>query len=227
MSADPITGSVGQSSAVYSVGTSEASSSTAAASVAGTSLLPQPVMILGGNAMTQLAALMTQCDEQNQVNNTTMENAANKAAEQESDARVAALRDKASQDFTGALVSGLSDVAAGGLSIGGAVVTGGPATSGTASADVGRGWSGILNGGSKMFGSSGLGSILAAGYKAGADNDDANAAQAESASDAEVRSYNAASSQVQAAADALSKIEDTISGILQAQAQTGLKVATG
>ena len=175
----------------------------------------------------QLAALMTQCDEQSQMNNTTMENAANKAAEQEDSSRVAAMRDKANQDFTGALVSGLSDVVAGGLAIGGAVVTGGPGTSGTPAADAGRGWSGTLNGGSKMFGSSGVGSILSAGYKAGADNDDANAAQHESASDADVRAYNAAASQVQAAADALSKIEDTISGILQTQAQTGAKVAGG
>jgi len=227
MSTDAITGSVGQPAAVCGVGSSEAALSTEGGTTPGTSLLPQPVMILGGNAMTQLASLMTQCDEQSQINSTTMENAANKAAEQEDAARVASMRDKASQDFTGALVSGLSDVVAGGLAIGGAVVTGGPGTSGTPAADAGRGWSGILNGGSKMFGSSGLGSILSAGYKAGADNDDANAAQHESASDADVRAYNAAASQVQAAADALSKIEDTISGILQTQAQTGAKVAGG
>jgi len=173
--------------------------------------------------------LMTRCDLQDQNNSTRLEDAANKAAGQDDAARVQQMMDKANQDLGQALATGFGEVIGGGLAIAGAVV---PAASTTSSTGVvsfdssgSRGWAGVLNGAAKV--APGLGTIASAPSKARGDQDDAQAAKYQAASDADVRQYNQAQNAAQAAADAISKVEQTLQSILQTKEATGVKAAGG
>lgn len=201
-------GSINQSTGVQSVSEAGAGSSASAPREAG-SLLPDPAH-MASNSVVALAILMTRADQQEKSDQTKVENASNVAAAQEDASRVQALRDKASQDDSAGWASGLSDIAAGALAISGAAFTD---TKGLDTHD-------ILTGISKA--APGAGSIVAAGYKAGADQDDATAAQAEAASQAEIRRYAAAQTAQQAAADSISKVAQYLDTTLQTEAATRL-----
>ncbi len=220
--------SVGQSTPVYNVESGTVNAAAAGTSDDSSCLLPPPIA-LGGSAITQLAALMVRSDEQDQINSTNVETASDKAAEADNAARVQAMRDKASQDMGQALVSGITEAVGGGLAIAGALVPSGSsgATSGATAApsDGGRGLAGVLNGAAKLAPS--MGTIFSAPYKSNADRDDANAAQSQAAADADIRAFNTAQGEAQSAADTISKIEDTLTSILQTQQATGAKVAGG
>jgi hypothetical protein len=220
--------SVGQSAPAYNIDSAGVNGAATGTSDDSSCLLPPPVA-LGGNAITQLAALMVRSDEQDQINSTNVETASDKAAAADDAARVQAMRDKASADVGQALVSGITEAVGGGLAIAGALVPSGSsgATTGTtaAPADGSRGLAGVLNGAAKVAPS--LGTIFSAPYKSKADNDDANAAQSQAAADADIRAFNTAQGEAQSAADTISKIEDTLTSILQTQQATAAKVAGG
>lgn len=219
--------SVGQSAPTYNIDSAGVNVTAPGTSDDSSCLLPPPVA-LGGNAITQLAALMVRSDEQDQINSTNVETASDKAAAADDAARVQAMRDKASADVGQALVSGITEAVGGGLAIAGALVPSGSsgATTGTtAAADGSRGLAGVLNGAAKLAPS--LGTIFSAPYKSKADNDDANAAQSQAAADADIRAFNTAQGEAQSAADTISKIEDTLTSILQTQQATAAKVAGG
>lgn len=208
---------VGPSNAVYEIAPTTGSS-TSSGGLATSSLLPEP-MCLSGNLVTQLAMLMTRCDLQDQINSTNVQDAADKASDQDEAARVQQMMDKADQDFGQALVTGIGDAIGGGLAIAGAVVPGGSTDA------VGRGWAGVLSGAAKV--APGLGTITSAQFKANGDRDDAQATKYQAASDADVRMYNQAQSRAQAAAAAIATLEETLQGILQTQEATNLKAAGG
>jgi hypothetical protein len=221
---------VGQTGYVSGITPATTTSASPAASES-SSLLPEPVG-LSGDTITRLAMLMTKSDLQDQTNSTIIEDAANKAAAQDDAARVQQMMDKANQDLGQALATGLGEVAGGALSIAAAVVpagaTGSPGGStATAPITIGadRGLAGVLSGAGKA--APGIGTIVSAPFKANGDRDDAQAAKYQAASDADVRRYNQAQNVVQADADAASKLEQAVQGILQTQQATSLKAAGG
>jgi hypothetical protein len=206
---------VGQSTSVYGI---SPASTTNASAVPGdsSSLLPEPIG-MGGDTVTQLAALMTQCDLQDQTNATNIEDASDKAADQDDAARVQEMMNKAGQDLGQALATGIGEVAGGALSIAGAVAQPG--------GDGSRGLAGGLGGAGKA--APGLGTIVSAPFKAQGDRDDALAAKYQAASDSDVRSYNHAQNEAQTAADTISKVDQALQGILQTKEATNLKAAGG
>jgi hypothetical protein len=228
---------VGQSSGAYGVTSATGTTSSVGASDT-SSLLPEP-MCVGGDAVTQLAVLMTRCDAQDQSNSTRVEDAANNAAYQDDQSRVQQMMDKANQDLGSALATGIGEVVGGGLSFAAAVVPSGSASpssstrgfddlmaasaNGMASAPSSGGLARALDACGKA--APGVGTIVSAPFKAAADRDDAQAAKFQAASDADVRLYQSAQNRAQADSDDASKIEQTLQSILQTEAATRLKAA--
>ncbi|HEY6462538.1 MAG TPA: hypothetical protein VIY73_20355 [Polyangiaceae bacterium] len=179
------------------------------------SLLPEPTFS-GGNSVTALAALMLQADEQDQKNADLTQSSADQAMAADDANRVAALRDKASNDWAQGLSSGLCE-------IGGAVLSGVAAFLPSSNGSVDRGSAGAANAAGKAAATSGT--IIAAHYKSKADDDDADAAQFQSTSDADKRRSDSAQSQSQAASDSIQKVEQFLQALLQTQQATALKAA--
>ena len=202
-------GNVNQSVPVQNVGVESVMSTRGGDAAEAPSLLPEPAPI-GSNSVVALAILMTKIDAQDKDQSTKVEDAANVAAAQESAQRVQSMRDKATQDADGALASGIGQMAGGALEIAGAGFTD---TKGLDAHD-------LLTGMGKA--APGAGSIVAGGFKAAGDNDDASAAQAEAASQAEIRRYTSAQTDAQAAADSISKVEQYLQGTLQTEAAARL-----
>jgi hypothetical protein len=203
-------GNVNQSTPVQGVGVESVTSTGSTLGTEATSLLPEPAPI-GSNSVVALAILMTKIDQQDKDQSTKVEDVANVAAAQEDAQRVQSMRDKATQDADGAWASGLGQVAGGALEIAGAGFTD---TKSVIDAHD------VLTGIGKA--APGAGTIVAGGFKAGADNDDANAAQAEAAAQAEIRRYTSAQTDAQAAADSISKVEQYLQSTLQTEAAARL-----
>jgi len=202
--------SVNESRPVESVSVTGVTSTSGGASIESSSLLPEPAP-MGTNSVVALAILMTQLDAQDKDGSTKVADAANTAAAQEDAQRVQSMRDKASQDAAGAWASGLGEIAGGALEIAGA---GFSDTKGVIDAHD------VLSGMAKV--APGAGSIVAGGFKAAADVDDASAAQAEAASQAEIRRYTSAQADAQAASDSMTKVEQSLQGTLQTEAAARL-----
>lgn len=198
-------GNVNQSTPVQGVGIESVTLGGGAAVPESSSLLPEPAP-MGTNSVAALAILMTQIDQQDKTESTKVQDAADQAAAQDDASRVQAMRDKASQDADGAWASGLGQIAGGGLEIAGAGFSDTPGKIDTHD---------ILTGMGKA--APGAGAIVAGGYKAGADQDDATAAQFEAASQADIRRYNSATTEAQAAADSISKVEQYLQSTLQTE----------
>lgn len=191
-------------------GADGASTSTLDASPA--SLLPEP-MSFSGNTVIELAMLLCKANEKDQADNLKLEDVADAAAAKDNEQRVAQMQDKAQQDATAALWTGLGEIAGGAASIGGACTSG--ATQG------------VLNGlGGQSGGAAGIGLAVSSGYKAAADHDDADAAKFQAQADADVRQYNRASNEEQAATQSIQQVQQYLQGILQTEAATN-SAATG
>jgi len=175
----------------------------------GESLLPAPTISLGSASITALAMIMVKEDEQEQTSQTKIQDAANVAASQDDAARVQSMRDKAGADLGAAWSSGLGDIAGGALSIAGAGFEDKPNVVDAHD---------VLAGLSKA--APGVGTIVAGGYKSAGDLDDANAAQSEAASGADLRRYQDAQSQAQSASDSVAQVEQYLQAILQTEQQT-------
>jgi hypothetical protein len=189
-----------------------------------TSVLPEP-LALAGNAVTQLAMLMTQVDQQDQKTASAARDAADQAIEQSDAQHVQDLRDKAGADEGAAWASGVGEIAGGCLSLGGALSesTDPSLSAGTLAANraIADRWDAVA----KV--APGLGTIGAGQLKAAGDTDDANAAADKSASDAAQRRYDQAKSDAQSAADSIQKVEQYLQTVLQTQEATNLKAAGG
>jgi hypothetical protein len=187
-------------------------------------VLPEPI-VLGGNAVTELAMLMTQVDQQDQKDASAAQDAADKAIEQSDAQHVQDLRDKAGHDEGEAWASGLGEIAGGALSLGGALSesTDPELDPGQRAADhvFAARWDAL----GKV--APGLGTLGAGQLKAAGDTDDANAAADKSASDAAQRRYDQAKSDAQSAADSIQKVQQYLQAALQTQEATNLKAAGG
>jgi hypothetical protein len=182
-----------------------------------TSLLPEP-MCIGGGAITQIAVLMTESGLHEEINSTHFEDAANVAIAKDDAARVAQMMDKANQDLGSALATGIGDIAGGALGVAGGFVD---ARSDPKAID----WSAALAGASKVM--SGVGTVVSAPFRSGADQDDARAAEYQSASDMDGRAFQSAQNAVQAADDQIEKVQQMLQQIQQTQAETAAKAAGG
>ncbi len=185
------------------------------------SLLPEPVS-LGGNAAIEIAMLMCKENNQERSDDLKMEDAANAAADRDNAARVQAMEKKASDDATGAWVTGVAGMAAGLLTIGSGVVSDGMNKVGASLGSTN--WRAVLAGSSA--GVQGVATGLAGCFKHDSDEDDAAAAQAQAAADADGRAYTHADSEAQAAAQSIQQVQQYLAAVLQTQAATA-SAATG
>jgi hypothetical protein len=152
---------------------------------------------------------MTQIDQEDQTESTKVQDAANEAAAQDDASRVQSMREKATDDFDGALASGLGQMAGGALEVGGAFASGST--------------HGLLDGVGKA--APGAGSIVAGGFKAASDLDDATSAQFEAASQAEIRRYTNAQTDAQSAAASITKVQQYLQTTLQTDEAARLTAA--
>jgi hypothetical protein len=182
------------------------------------SLLPEPsVAGFGGDSVAALAALLTRADEQDRAHGRALEHTEDAAAMKDADQEVEAMRERADDDEKAAVTNGVAEAAGGALTIGSAFV----ASPADPKKDIN--WNTALQGGAKL--SEGVGKILAAGYTASAEQDGATAAKFGAASEADVRAYNEAHDEAQAASDAMQKVEQFLDQFQQTNNATRLLAA--
>jgi hypothetical protein len=221
--------SVSRTSAVSIAPIDAADTGTPAAAPEMTTLLPVPTGGgLGDDAMTAIAMLLVQADNKDRATSRKIEDEADGAALADANLRVQQLNDKADQDEGQALMSGafqlaggLATVASGVLSDGTKLVDEAPDGTKLAqpySVTVGANLRAVAQGAGQAL--PGLGTILAGGYKAAADHDDADAAHYEALSQAEVHRYDAAHDDVQAANESIQKVEQFLQSVVQSQNET-------
>jgi hypothetical protein len=171
-------------------------------------LLPEPSpLALGSDAFTALAALITQADQQDSAAARKQQDEADTAAIVQDNARVAQMMDKASQDESQGLATGLGDIA-GGV----ATAVGGCLPDGTGSATK-TSYRAIADGIGKAM--PGVGTIVASSYKSQADRDDAQAASDEAAAQVALRRYDAAHSAEQSADASVQKVAQFLETLIQ------------
>jgi hypothetical protein len=180
-------------------------------------LLPAPSPDgLGEDAIVAIAALLAHADEQDRTQARRLEDAAEVAAEHEVAARIDKLRDKASQDWSQGLASGVCGIAGGALTASSGFLPDG--TSGSGGSSSGFNWRKAAEGTGQAATS--LGSIVSAWPKSAADADDADAARFDAAAQADLRRYGAAQEDAQAAEGSIQKVEQFLQAALQARNET-------
>jgi hypothetical protein len=164
------------------------------------------------HSVTQLAVLLTRADEQDRADQRNVEEVADQAATQEANERVAQLQQKADDTLSEGWASGIGDIA-GGAATAAAGFYSGDGASARDPNDVKIASS--LTGAGHM--APGIGTIVSGGFKAQENRDDADAAKLDAQSQADIRRYNEAHENVQAANDAIKKVEQSLDQILQTQ----------
>lgn len=175
-------------------------------------ILPDPGVDLGDGSISQLAVLLTRADEQDRAAARQIEDAADKAATQAANERVQQLREKADADRSQGIAQGL-------LGIAGGVCT---ALGGFAAKDS-AGRLGLEGGGQAM---PAFGQVVGAQFKSEAEEADANAAQLDAQAQADIRRYDEAHDDEEAASQSLQKVEQFLDQAEQAENATRLAAAT-
>jgi hypothetical protein len=176
-------------------------------------LLPEPACSgFAPGSIAALAVLLTEVDEQDRTSARAIQQTTDQAALHEEDQRVQAMRQKANDDESQALISGIAGIAGGALSVGSAFMSA-PAQGSSA-----PNWGTAFQGAAKA--APDVGTILAARYKASADRDDADAAHFEVEADADLRSYAEAGDDVQSANDSLQKVRAFLDQMQQTENAT-------
>lgn len=184
----------------------------------GSSFLPEPAPSgLAPGSIAALAALLTEVDQQDRASARELQQTSDQAAMHEEGQRVQAMRQKASDDESQALTSGIAGLVGGALTVGSAFM------SQPAQGAGGTNWATAFQGAGKA--APDIGTILAAGYKASADRDDADAVQHEVEADADLRSYAEAEDEVQSANDSLQKVRAFLDQMQQTENATRLAAA--
>jgi hypothetical protein len=171
-------------------------------------------------AIARLAILLTQADEQDRTNARRVEQSADHAAMQEENDRVQQLRDKADADSKEAWVSGAFTMAGGLCTIGSAFFPGGNERGAGRPFDTRA----SLEGAAKVM--PGLGTIFSGGFKTDADRAEADAAGHQARADANVRLYNEAHDDVQAANESIQKVTQFLDQAQQTRNATRLNAAS-
>jgi hypothetical protein len=187
----------------------------------GPPLLPEPGECAPDDGcIAQLAILLTKADAQDRSNARRVEQGADRAAMQEENERVRQLRDKADADGKAAWVDGALTMAGGLCTIGSACFPGGKEPGAGKPFDMRA----ALDGASKVM--PGLATIFSGGLKADAERSDAAAADHQARADADVRLYNTAHDDVQAANESLQKVTQFLDQAQQTRNATRLTAAT-
>jgi len=177
------------------------------------SLLPQPAgAVLPEASLAGLAMLLAAMDQDDQRSSRKLAAAADRAATQEADQQVQALRDKAGADALSGFVEG-AGTALGGVCTGLGIL------------DTSSDLSTFLKGGAD--GSPGIGKMVAAGFASAAGNDGAEAARAQANSESDVRRYNRGEDEVHAAQQSIQKIEQFLEQVQQTENATRLAAISG
>jgi hypothetical protein len=176
-------------------------------------------VVCTGDSVAALAMVLTEAEEQDRSSARAIEQEADKASMQQEDERVQAMRQKADDDASAALASGLSGIAGGAATVGSSFTSG--ASPGSPSS--GPDWHLALDGAGKAAPS--IGTLVSGGYKAAADRDDAAAAQFEAGAQAELRRYGEAHDAVQSATDSLQKVRDFLGQMQESENAARLAAA--
>jgi hypothetical protein len=185
-------------------------------------LLPEPAACgLCDGSMAQLAMLLTRADQQDRTTSRQIETAADQAATQQENQRVAEMRARAQADESQALASGIGDIAGGACMVGGGFFA--PASSSNPSGH-GFDWNAALNGGGKAL--PGAGQMIGGVFKGDADRAEADAARSEAQAQADLRRSSQAHEDTQAANQSIQRVEQFLDQVQQTQNATRLTAAT-
>jgi hypothetical protein len=175
----------------------------------------------------QLAVLLVRADEQDRTSARQIEDAAEEAATKDANDRVAQIRSKADAERDGAFASGIAEIAGGAFAVGAAffpAANDGDHCSQPSAADRRFDWNAALNGCAKAL--PGVGTMFGGQYKGVADRDDADAARFEAQSQADIRRYDRAQSDAQAADQSIQRVEQFLEQTQQTENATRLAAAT-
>jgi hypothetical protein len=180
-------------------------------------LLPEPFSAgLGGDSMAALAMLITRADQQDSASARKLQDEADGAAAAQDSQRVAQMMDKANQDEAQGLATGIGDIAGGvATGIGGCLSDGTGEAAKAADGATGVNDRAIADGIGKAM--PGLGSIVAGGYRAAGDRDDALAAQFQAGAQIALHRYDEAHGAEQAADASVQKVAQFLQTLQQAQ----------
>jgi hypothetical protein len=197
---------------------SNATEESSGASPGPSSLLPDPTSTgLPAGSIAELAVLLTKADEQERESDRELEQASDQAAVRDAQERVQQMMQKASDAESGALASGICSLVGGAVAVGGAFVPG--ASSSSSQSPALR----VAEGVGKTLPE--VGALMESVYTASAGRDDANAAQLDSATQADLRQYSEAQSDEQSANDSLEKVRTFLEQVQQSENATHLAAA--
>jgi len=183
-------------------------------------LLPEPPCCeMTPDSVTALASLLTQVDEQDRDSAREIEQNADQAATLEEGQRIEQMRQKADDDQSQAWASGLCGIVGGALTVGSAFISSSPANGSHADPN----WAAAVQGTGKA--APDIGTIVAGGYKAAADRDDACAAHFDYQAQSDLRRYGEARDDFQSANESVQKVRQFLDQLLQIENATRLAAA--
>ncbi len=184
------------------------------------SLLPEPSCCgLGEDAMTAIAALLVKADDKDRDTSRKIEDEADNAALADANLHADRLRDKANQDFDQALISGGLQFAGGVATAVSGVLSDGtrPGANDTA-ITVGSNWRKVFEGAGQAL--PGLGTIAGAPFKVATEHDDADGVMFDAQAQVQIRRFNGAHDDVQAANESVQKVEQFLQSVVQSENET-------
>src|SRR5208283_115187 len=128
--------------------------------------------------------------------------------------RFGQMMDKADQDQSQALATGIGDIAVGALGATSGFRSDGRSAAGADDTN----WRAVTEGAGKVM--PGVGTIVAGGYKADADRDDARASLLEAQAQMEIRRHDGARDEAESASDSISKVQDLLQSLQQTTNET-------
>jgi hypothetical protein len=168
--------------------------------------MPPPNGFGGEDAMTALAALLVKADNKDRDTSRLIEDAADKSAIDDANQHAEVLRDKADKEFDEALITGGSQMA------------GGIATAASAYWPDGSKERIVLGSGKDAL--PGLGTMVAAGFKADSITDDAEGVKLDAQAQCAIRRFNTAHDDAQAATESIQKVEQFLQSVVQSENET-------
>jgi hypothetical protein len=184
----------------------------------GEGLLPEPTVEgFSDDSFAALAMLLTKADQQDRTSARQIEDSADQAAMKHANDRVQHMREKADADQSAAFVDGALGI------LGGACTMGSAAFAQPCPGESGFNDCTALKGAGEA--SPKAGELFSAMYKGDAGRDDANAAASEAQSQANIRRFNQAHEDVQAANQSIQKVQQFLEQLLSTRNATLLTAA--
>jgi hypothetical protein len=176
------------------------------------------------NPIGQLAVLLTRADEQDRAAARQVEDAAEEAAMNQADQQVAELRAKAGAEENAAFAEGIGEIAGGACSIWASLTSPSTSTTGASAASKPSTLNVALSGGAVALPAAGK--MVGGVYTGDAGRDNAEATRFEAQSQADIRRYDRAQSDAQAADQSIQRVEQFLEQTQQTENATRLAAAT-